>query len=559
MSADGGEARVITEFALGVEGFSWSPDSTRLCVTAKTYLPELADLNDEERNRRPKRLTQFPYRFDGRGWLHDRRRQLWIVEASGDGEPHRLTNNDYDESEPQWHPEGDRIAFLTDLHPRQGLEPGADLVEANLDGSLTALIERGRLVAIGYDEKGHLHALGFPGTDYPRLDHVYRIENGIATDLLAALDRSSPLVLPVPRVAIAGDGLWLLLEDSGRIELRSLDGTGTTSTILGGDRQVTGFDRSEDGRIVAVVTSPTKPSELVEWVEGVERSLVSPEHGVETVAPVHWRVSAADTDVDVWVYVPEGPGPHPVLLNIHGGPATQYGFNFFDEFQVYAGAGYAVVACNPRGSSGRGEDFVRSVREDGWGTVDVADIIAALESALERFPNFDRDRIGVMGGSYGGFMTAWVTARDHRFKSAVVERALTSFPSFNGTSDIAPSFAPNYLGTTALDYSWDKSPLAWVEGVRTRPWSSTPRRTIAARSNRASNICWPFGSKGWRQRWSVFRARATNSHGRVNPGIESSASTPFSIGTIVTCAQARVSLPDRGTAAERRTHCRPAS
>jgi dipeptidyl aminopeptidase/acylaminoacyl peptidase len=156
-----------------------------------------------------------------------------------------------------------------------------------------------------------------------------------------------------------------------------------------------------------------------------------------------------------------------VLLNIHGGPATQYGFGFFDEFQVYAGAGFAVVACNPRGSSGRGLEFARAVRADGWGTVDLFDVTAALESALERFPQLDPERIGIMGGSYGGFMTAWTTAKDKRYKSAIVERALTSFPSFNGTSDIAPQFGLNYLGTRELLPNWEKSPLAFASDIMT--------------------------------------------------------------------------------------------
>ncbi len=463
MGADGGEARVVTDFSLGVEGFSWSPDGTRLCVVAKTYVPEVSELDDDERGRLPKRVTSFPYRFDGRGWLHDRRRQLWLVDPYGQTAARRLTAGDFDESEPVWHPDGDRIAFVTDRHPRQGLEPGADLVEVTLDGAVRELAPRGHLASAAYDDAGRLLAVGFPGTDYPRLDHVYRVEPEGPTDLLAGLDRSTLLTAPLPRVALAYGSIWVLVEDSGRIELRSFDSDGNSATLVGGDRQVTSFDRSNEGRIIAVVSSPTNPGRIIELVDGIEKPLVDMDAAIELQASEHWRVD----EIDVWAYVPEGDGPHPVLLNIHGGPATQFGFGFFDEFQVYAGAGFAVVACNPRGSSGRGEEFVRSVREHGWGTVDVTDVTTALESALERFPSLDRERIGIMGGSYGGFMTAWTTARDHRFKSAVVERALTSFPSFNGTSDIAPAFAFNYLGTNDRDFAWQKSPLAWVNDVRT--------------------------------------------------------------------------------------------
>jgi dipeptidyl aminopeptidase/acylaminoacyl peptidase len=465
MAADGGEAKVITNFALGVEAFSWSPDSTRLCAVAKTYRE--ADLSDEERTRRPKRISRFPFRFDGRGWLHDRRRQLWMIDRDGEQKPKRLTSNDYDEIEPVWHPRGTRIAFVTDLDPRQGLVQGSDLVEANLDGEMRKLGERSRLASVGYDEQGRLYAVGFRGVDYPRLDHLHRFENDGFTDLLEGLDRSTPITAPLSRVVLADGAAWFLLEDSGRIELAKLDGDGSIERLLTGDRQVTSFDRAPSGRIVAVVATPTNPGTLVELTTGGERTLAEMGEDLDVLSPQHWRVTPEDHDIDVWAYLPPGTGPHPVLLNIHGGPATQYGFGFFDEFQVYAGAGYAVVACNPRGSSGRGEDFVRAVREDNWGTVDVTDVTAALESALEKFPTLDRERIGIMGGSYGGFMTAWTTAKDHRYRSAVVERALTSFPSFNGTSDIAPSFGSNYLGTEDREYSWSKSPLAWVDEVRT--------------------------------------------------------------------------------------------
>ena len=378
-----------------------------------------------------------------------------------------MTSSDSDESEPVWHPDGDRIVFVTDLHPRQGLEPGADLVESSLDGELAPLTGRSRLVSAAFDSEGKLHAVGFPGIDYPRLDHLYRFEGGEPVDLLAGLDRSTPLTSPLSRVVLADGSAWFLLEDSGRIELAMVDPNGKVVSLVGGERQVTSFDRSPDGRIVAVVTNPTDPGALVEFVNGEERELARIGESLEVRAPQHWQAASDGVEIDVWAYLPDGDGPHPVLLNIHGGPATQYGFGFFDEFQVYAAAGYAVVACNPRGSSGRGEEHVRAVRADGWGTVDVTDVTTALDSALDRYPSLDPERIGIMGGSYGGFMTAWTTARDPRFKSAVVERALISFPSFNGTSDIAPTFGENYLGTADREFAWQKSPLAWVDDVQT--------------------------------------------------------------------------------------------
>ncbi len=472
MPAAGGEARLLTEFGLGVEYLTWSPDGRWICVVAKSWAPQVADLTDEERGRRAKRISTFPYRFDNRGWLHDRYRQLWLVDPGGSEEPRRLTDGDFDESMPAWHPDGDRIAFVTDRGPRRGLDPGSDVYEVALDGQLTRPVERGGWLLPVYSPEGRLHLIGDPQLDYPRLQGLWKVgEDGVPENLLPDLDRSlfslGGGASALPRWS---DGLlYCVVEDSGRFEVSRFAPDGGRESVMAGDRLVTGFDVGPGGRLVAAVSSPTEPGEIVSVVGGDEQRLTfySPQSGLVVRPTEHFRAPSGDVDLDVFVLTPEGEGPFPVLLNIHGGPAAQYGFGFFDEFQVYAGAGYAIVATNPRGSSGRGLDFTRAVVGDDWGTVDLADINAALEAALDRFPQLDRNRIGIMGGSYGGFMTAWAIAHDQRYGSAIVERALLSFPSFAGTSDIGPFFGPNYIQTTDLGPMWEKSPLSVADQVRT--------------------------------------------------------------------------------------------
>jgi dipeptidyl aminopeptidase/acylaminoacyl peptidase len=470
MSSGGGEARVISSFSLGAEYLVWSPDGRWICAVARSWVPELADLSDEERARVAKRIARFPYRFDNRGWLHDRRRQLWLLDPTGDGEPRRLTDGDFDESMPAWHPDGECIAFITDRTPRQGLDPGSDIYEISLDGSLARPAERGGWLAPVFSPEGVLHVLGDPRTDYPRLVGLWQIGDDQPRNLLPDLDRSlyslgAAISLPQWRE----DALYALVEDSGRIGLARFRGDRPPETVIGGDRIVTGFDVSSQGRVVAAMTATTEPGDLVSVSEGDEQRLTffAPKAGLVVRPTEHFRADSTAAELDVWVVLPEGDGPFPVLLNIHGGPATQYGFGFFDEFQIYSGAGYAVVATNPRGSSGRGLDFTRAVVGDGWGVVDLSDITAALETALDRYPQLDRERVGVMGGSYGGFMTAWIVAHDQRYRSAVVERALLSFNSFGGTSDIGPFFGPNYLLTNDRDVMWTRSPLSVAGQVRT--------------------------------------------------------------------------------------------
>ena len=472
MPVGGGEAKVLTDFDLGVEYLTWSPDGRWICVVAKSWAEGLADLSDEDRGRIPKRITTFPFRFDNRGWLHDRLRQLWLVDPSGSKDPRRLTDGDFDESMPAWHPHSDRIAFVTDRGPRLGLDPGSDVYEISLDGKLTRSVERGGWLLPAYSPDGDLHVVGDPELDYPRLHGLWKVGADGVANVIPDLDRSvTSLGGGVPSLPRWSEkSLYVAVEEWGRVEIRAFDPDGAGGhVVVSGDRLVTGFDVGPNGRVVAAVSSPTEPGEIISVVNGEERQLTlySPPSGLVVRPTEHFRTPSGDSELDVFVLTPEGEGPFPVLLNIHGGPATQYGFGFFDEFQVYAGAGYAVVATNPRGSSGKGLEFVRAVVGDGWGTVDLADINTALEAALGRFPQLDRDRIGIMGGSYGGYMTAWAIAHDDRYRSAVVERALLSFPSFAGTSDIGPFFGPNYIQTNELAPMWEKSPLSLADRVRT--------------------------------------------------------------------------------------------
>jgi dipeptidyl aminopeptidase/acylaminoacyl peptidase len=165
---------------------------------------------------------------------------------------------------------------------------------------------------------------------------------------------------------------------------------------------------------------------------------------------------------------------YPLLLNVHGGPFTQYGNGFFDEFQVEAGGGYAVVYCNPRGSSGYSEEWGRAIRGPGaagpgWGSVDYDDCLAVVDEALRRFDFIDPERLGVIGGSYGGYMTSWIVSHTDRFKAAVSERAVNSFVSMWGSSDAGwdmKGYFGSFLYEDVATYL-KISPLTYAEHIRT--------------------------------------------------------------------------------------------
>jgi len=463
------ETRILTDFVLGVEAVEWAPDGSHLVAVAVTYTEEWSDLDDDERSRRPKRITRTPFRFDNRGSIHDRRRHLWLVDPEGNTGPRCLTPGDANEEAPAWAPDGRTIAFVTDRDQQQGLVSGNDIFEVEVEsGAISRAFRRGMWSMASYRSDGVLHALGNENPGYPVNGYLVRREaDGSTTNLTGHLDRSSVSLAAGPANLVWRDQNAIIgYEDSGMFGVISVDPDGQVTTLIDGQKVVTGFDATGE-RLASVESTWDSPGEV--FVDGEMITSLQTDD-LDLVEPEHFRIESGGFEVDVWVYLPAGNHRVPLLLNIHGGPASQYGFGFFDEFQMYVGAGHGVVACNPRGSAGRGEAYVEAVKGQNWGVVDLADIRAAIDEAIARYPRLDTDRMGVMGGSYGGFMTAWMTGLEDRWKSAVVERALLSWTSFDGTSDIGGVFSQNYLSEAFPDswgLLWEKSPLSLVHQVST--------------------------------------------------------------------------------------------
>lgn len=259
----------------------------------------------------------------------------------------------------------------------------------------------------------------------------------------------------------------------GAGELHSISPEGKTRVLLGGSRVVQGAAFA--GRtLVVTYTDAVSPGELglVERIngQGVLRALTSFAAPLnrETVTSTPRELTVKSSDgypVHGWVFTPEGKGPHPVLLNIHGGPFAEYTPAWFDEAQVYVQAGYAVVQCNPRGSASYGREHGLAIKE-AMGTLDFQDVIAFLDGALKKDKSLDKNRLGILGGSYGGYLTAWTIAHDQRFKAAIVERGYLDPESFVGTSDIGWFFSPEYVGEDPEKVR-AQSPMAFVDEVRT--------------------------------------------------------------------------------------------
>jgi dipeptidyl aminopeptidase/acylaminoacyl peptidase len=276
------------------------------------------------------------------------------------------------------------------------------------------------------------------------------------------------------------------VEDRGRVHVWAIAADhGGARPVVTGERVVRSFDIA-GGTLAFAAGSADAPGEL--WVvDGDGEARVRSDHAaalrarVGVVAPVAFTArSSGGAEVDCWALPPWGAEAgrrYPTVLNIHGGPFSQYGVGFFDEFQLQVGAGFGVVYCNPRGSSGSTEAWGRAVRwpeatsdpGSGWGGVDHDDVMAAVDTALERFDWIDPDRLGVQGGSYGGYLTSWIVGHSDRFVAAVSERSVNNLVTAEHDSDIA-GFFRDYVGWTHLerpDIYARQSPSSYVAAMTT--------------------------------------------------------------------------------------------
>ncbi|HVB74055.1 MAG TPA: S9 family peptidase, partial [Ktedonobacteraceae bacterium] len=175
--------------------------------------------------------------------------------------------------------------------------------------------------------------------------------------------------------------------------------------------------------------------------------------------------------MDGWVMKPQDFDPtkkYPLIVEIHGGPATQYGYGYFHEMQLLTAAGYVVLYTNPRGSLGYGRDFSLAVR-GAWGEKESLDIMAGVDALIQK-GYIDEQRMGVTGGSYGGFMTNWLISHNDRFKVAVTDRSVTNIASDFGSGDFGWTFADDELETTPWDDHekyMHMSPISYVKNIHT--------------------------------------------------------------------------------------------
>lgn len=472
LASGGGDARPLTDQPLGVSEYEWSPDGERIAFVAR--LPEAGRYGTDEdispEQEAPRHITTTTYLADGVGYILDRPSTIFVISIDGDELPtaSALSPGPSNDTKVHWLDDGERIGFLSARDP-----DGTAIFEDNLRNSLCSIradgtdLQARSFAGWAVEDYGQVpdHSLrllatdiGESGTDFvAHNQQLCRIEDD---QLVPIGDRQQHLGGRI----VSADGVLLTREQRGRVVLECHHGNDVRE-VLGGDVSVAGYDAA-GGTIAAVAATPTSPGEL--FVGTIDELTVRTDFAarLQEVAPaiVPEEITARSDDdypVHGWLFRPVGNGPHPVILLIHGGPYAQYPATFFDEPQVYARAGYAVVMCNPRGGSGYGSDHGRVIKE-ALGDRDVADVMAFLEHCLSD-PALDAQRVGVMGGSYGGLMTTWILGHTDRFAAGISERAVNAWDSMIGTSDIGFFFPREYVGSDMIG----KSPLDHADQIAT--------------------------------------------------------------------------------------------
>ncbi len=485
--ATGGERVVVCTLDGQVSELAWAPDGSMLAFAMRDADAEQYGQQGEKREAKdmpPRRITHLRYRLNGAGWTIDRPTRIFVVPADGSAAPKPVTPGPYQADGLAWSPDGNRIAFAAARHDNWDLDWAVDLWVVDADGRSEP--ERLTQTDAEYShptwsaDGGRLAYYVSPTpmeTPRHRQVGVLDLATGNRHVLTHGLDRNCASLGGGIGPTWVGDQLVFVAEDGGNVHLYRVpaDGTQAPQIIAGGDRWISDWHWS-GGTLAFVSATATRQGELVTMPltlggnAGAERTLTSLAQpfadSITVAAPQRFVATSADgSQVECWAIAPLGAVPgvrYPTLLNVHGGPFTQYGNRFFDEFQLQSSAGFGVLYCNPRGSSGYSEQWGRAIRfpeaendpGSGWGTVDYEDVMACVDTACQQFDWIDQDRLGILGGSYGGFMTSWVIGHTDRFKAACSERACNNLLTMEHSSDIS-GFFKSWAGR---DYLTDPAP-----------------------------------------------------------------------------------------------------
>jgi len=482
---DGGMPSRLGELPGPVGQLAWSPDSSRVVVVCRVGVPNPDEASATERNA-PRRVRGLGARLDGVGW-QEGRRHLFVLEVP-DGSTKQLTRGEFDHDDPSFSPDGDTVVCAADRSRRRDdRQYRSDAWIVPLTGGRPRRLTNGkgwvgsprfspdgRLVAFAgqvtsaWDEDAHLLVVPSDGSGEPE-----RLAPQTDRPIMSFGGPGAPLCWTGERE------LTMLLADRGAVNVHRVRvGDRRTREVVGGDVQVDGIAATGGRRrVVYTAAWPDRPSEVFMAAPGAEGStqLTSLNDAfleeVELAPVARSTITRPDgTEVEYFSLLPPRSAAKrvPLHLDVHGGPHAWWPWAAFLAFhQALAAAGYCVLLPNPRGSAGYGQEFTSACTGD-WGGGDCEDILACCDDLIER-GTVDAERMFIGGGSYGGFMTAWIVGHSDRFRAASALAAVIDQTSMALTTDI-PEFSRFSMGGTPWERRAEyelRSPLTYLPRVGT--------------------------------------------------------------------------------------------
>ncbi len=473
----GGESRVVAQHDLPPAGIAWSPDGSSLVYTVGFDFAPKPDPEKPEQPPAPRVVRSLQYKEDLRGVQNRIRSQVFTIDSAG-GEPRQLTETERDHADPQWSPDGTKLAIKvvesTIFYQRLGIidvAAGSTALFGEPEWSLGAFrwTPDGAAILLEGGPDGPIQSEWYrfdvESSSYHQLtgDLAFLPEGGFAGFMPPAqpywLDDGTALV---HGIQAGGSGLWTVDPVSGEI-----------SEIARFESVHSGLSVDSAGRyVVQSYTDPGRTGEISVFDLGNRTLAVITGINDEVfAASPAGKTERITTDslgeaIDAWVTYPPEFDPaasYPVVLEVHGGPYGYFGYTFNHAAQALAAAGMIVVASNPRGSTSYGRRFAQLVNGDTGGG-DWADVQAALDAVLAQ-PGADPAQTAIFGYSYGGFMTAWAIGQTDRFAAAVCGAPVYDLESFYGSSDIAYLLSPMLWGGTPQDrMEWliEHSPSTYI-------------------------------------------------------------------------------------------------